>query len=136
LISFEPITPSVASPEVISTWPEMVSSAPDQPDTMYTENEIPSVFFAALLEAVWPDDIPSSFFWYNFTFFTILAGSILVFYFFASKGQSALLLKCIVSTAIMIFWALPGPNVYGMFVVLYHIFWCFGTMVLSRSYGW
>lgn len=136
LTSFIPLSQAVASPEVISEWPEMIEGAPDMPTTMYTENETPGLFIGPLIEAIWPDDIPISIFWYNFTFTIILLFSIRTFYIFASRGQNALLLKCIVSTAIMIAWSLPGLNVYGMYVPLYHIFWCFGIIVLSRNYGW
>ena len=136
LIAFEPVSQSVPDQATINTWPTMIPAVPDQPATMYTENSTPGIFFAPLIHSIWPDSVPESLFWYNFAFIIILLASVLVFYFFASKGQNALLLKVIVSTAVMIFFALPGPNIYGFYVVIYHIMWCFGIMVLSRSYGW
>jgi hypothetical protein len=137
LTSFLPMHPAKANSVIISSWPSMVTAVPNQPSTTYTENSTPGIFFAPLIHDIWPSStIPESFFWYGFTFFTIIVSGLLIFWAFASKGQSALLIKVILMSAIMIFWSLPGPNVYGMYVFLYFIMWCFGIMVLSRSYGW
>ena len=36
----------------------------------------------------------------------------------------------------MIFLALPGLNLYGMYAFVYYGFYAFGLIVISRSYGW
>jgi hypothetical protein len=136
LISYSPINLSVADAGTISTWPSMITAAPDQPATMYTENTTPGIFFASFIHSIWPSTIPESFFWYNFAFLIILLAGMGVFMLVASKGQNGLLLKMIVTAVLMIFFALPGPNVYGMYVVIYYIMFCFGVIVLSRNYGW
>lgn len=136
LISYSPVNLAVADAGTISTWPSMITAAPDQPTTMYTEDTHPGIFFEPMVDAVWPDSIPVSFFWYNFAFLIILAAGILSFYLMASKSQNGLFLKCIITAVIMIFFALPGPNIYGMYVAIYYIMFCFGVIVLSRNYGW
>lgn len=132
LSSFRPASQASASPDLVSQWPEMISEVPAESETMYTEESRPGIFFEPLVHAVWPlSGIPETFFWYNFTFFTVIFAGILVF-----RMHPSLILKCIVMGAIMIFWALPGPNVYGMFTVIYFALFSFGIVVLSRSYGW
>jgi len=121
---------------VTGSWPDMIEDVPEQPDTAYTGEDHPGIFFEPLIDAIWPDDIPYQLFWYPFTFATIIGASVLTYYLFAAKGQNGLLIKCIVGTAVMIFWALPGPNVYGMFVVIYKAMFNFGIIVLSKNFSW
>ena len=137
LISYLPLEQAVADSSIINEWPEMIAAAPDQPATMYTENNTPGIFFAPLITTLMnAAGLPTSLFWYNFAFATVLIAGIGTFYFMAAKSQNGLLLKCIVMSTVMLFWSLPGPNVYGMYVVIYFIMWCFGAIVLSRNYGW
>ncbi len=136
LTSFKSTSEAAPEQSLISDWPEMITDVPEEPSSMYTEETQPGIFFAPLLHAIWPDSIPESLFWYNFAFSTIIGAGILTFYLMASKGQNGLLLKIIVMLAIMIFWSVPGPNIYGMYVSIYFIFWSFGVLVLSRNYGW
>lgn len=132
LENFEPLEQSAADYNPDLDWPSMISAVPDQPSSMYTENSTPGIFFAGLVHTLMTAaGVPESFFWYNFTFAIIIFAGILAF-----RIHPSLLLKVIVAMAIMIFWALPGLNVYGMFVVIYKGFWCFGILVLSKSYGW
>lgn len=137
LISFTPVSLANADDDIAEDWPTMVEDPPDEPSTAYTEETRPGIFFEPLVHAIWSiSGLPDSFFWYNFAFFIIIAAGIFTFYFFAKNNTQALLLKCLVMFAIMIFFALPGPNIYGLYVVLYFALWCFGIMVLSKSYGW
>ncbi|OGO00990.1 MAG: hypothetical protein A2Y58_03195 [Chloroflexi bacterium RBG_13_51_52] len=132
LNNFYPISTSSADYEPDVDWPSMISSTPDQPATFYTENSTPGIFFAPLIHTFWPaSGVPESFFWYNFTFTIIIIAGILSY-----RMHPSLLLKIIVGMAIMIFWALPGINVYGMFVALYKGLYCFGILLLSKHYGW
>ncbi len=138
LISFTPIAISTVSSDVIDDWPSMVTTPPDQPATTYTEETRPGIFFEPIVYAIWvvAGGLPESLFFYNFAFFWILATGILVYWAFAKQGKDALLLKIIAMGAVMVFFALPGPNIYGMYVVIYFALWSFGVLVLSRSYGW
>jgi hypothetical protein len=136
LISYEPVSQAIPDSDTIDTWPEMVTTTPAQPSTMYSENATPGIFFAGVIHAIWPDSIPESLFWYNFAFVQILGAGILTYYIVASKGKEALLLKIIVMAVLMIFYALPGPNIYGMYTVIYFVFWSTGVLILSRNYGW
>lgn len=132
LTSFLPVEQAAAEYNPDLDWPSMITALPEQPVTAYTDNTTPGVFFAGLIHTLFTHtDIPESFFWYNFTFFTVIAAGILTF-----RMHPSLLLKVIASGAIMIFWALPGPNVYGMFVVIYYGLFCFGVIVLAKHYGW
>lgn len=139
LISWTPISPSTASANAF-TWPTLLVTAPTQPTSLYTENTTPGVFFRPFVHAIWTVGMPGineCFFWYGFSFFTIIAAGMLIFWAFAEKSrQAALLIKIILMMAIMIYWALPGPNIYGMYVPIYMGMWCFGILVMSRSYGW
>ncbi len=138
LISFTPIVISTVSSDVIDDWPSMVTTPPDQPATTYTEETRPGIFFEPIVYAIWvvAGGLPESLFFYNFSFFWILATGILVYWAFAKQGKDALLLKIIAMLAVMVFFALPGPNIYGMYVAIYFALWSFGVLVLSRSYGW
>lgn len=150
LVSFTPTTLAQVSESTALEWPTMVTDAPEEPETSYSEEARPGIFFEPLVNtiataAAFADSgdlhgmtaaLYEALFWYNFAFFFIIAGGMLTFYFFAKNNQQALLIKIIVMLAIMIFWSLPGPNIYGMFVPLYFGLWCIGVLVLSRSYGW
>jgi hypothetical protein len=137
LAMFEPISTATVDTATASSWPSIMTEVPEQDPNMYTENTSPGVFFAPLVETFWPySGLPNSFFWYCMAFTTIVASGILVFALFASKGYSALFIKVIIMMAVMIFWAVPGPNIYGGYVPIYFGMWCFGILVLSRSYGW
>lgn len=137
LASFSPITEAKSTTDPATDWPSMITTPPEQPTTMYTENSTPGIFFAPLVSDLWPyTGLPTSLFWYSFAFATIILAGLLIFMIFAEKGQSALLIKVITMMAIMVFWSLPGPNLYGMYVPIYFGMWCFGVLVVSRSYGW
>jgi len=137
LISFLPTSQSVASQEIISEWPDMITSVPTALPSMYTENGHPGLFFEPLIRELLGDGSTLySLFWYVFAFGTVLLTGWGVFYFLASKGANGLFVKCIAMDVVMIIWALPGPNIYGMYVVIYKVFWDFGILVLSRNFGW
>lgn len=137
LISFQPIAISQASENVSTAWPSPYE-VPDTPTGTYTEEARPTgIFLEPLIHAIWSiTDLPDSFFWYNFSFFVIIMVGMLVQKIFAINRQNALLLKLILMGAVMVFWSLPGINIYGMYVVVYFVLWCFGVLVLSRNYGW
>lgn len=137
LISFTPVELAEADEDVAEEWPEMMESPPDEPTTAYTEESHPGIFFEPLVDTLCTAlNIPESFFWYNFAFIIIIGAGMVTFYFFAEKNTQALLIKIIVMAALMALFALPGPNIYGFYVVIYFAFWSFGVLVLSRSYGW
>ena len=137
LISFTPMVLASASENESMAWGEIMTTPPTTPTTAYSENATPGIFFAPLVRTFWSlSGYPESIFWYNFAFIFILGGGILTFWAFAKNNVAALFLKCIVMTTIMVFWALPGPNIYGMYVVIYFVFFCFGVLVLSKNYGW
>jgi hypothetical protein len=137
LTMFAPIDTATVDSETTSSWPSIMTAVPEQDPNMYTENVSPGVFFAPLVETFWPySGLPNSFFWYCMAFTTIVAAGIFVFALFAGKGYSALFIKVIIMMAVMIFWAVPGPNIYGGYVPIYFGMWCFGILVLSKSYGW
>ena len=137
LASFLPVNQAVSSISANSTWGQMVTEVPTQPGTTYTENATPGIFFQPIIHAIWPESgLPESFFWYSFAFAIITMAGLGVFYFFAGKGQSALLIKVIVMMAFIIFFSLPGPNIFGMYLAIYFGMFSFGVLVLSRSYGW
>ena len=137
LVSFQPIVTSQASENVSSEWPSPYT-VPSTPTTMYTDNARPTgIFFEPLVHTLWGlTDLPDSFFWYNFAFAIILTVGMLTQLFFAANRYNALLLKCIVMGAVMVFFALEGINIYGMYIVIYWALWCFGILVISRNYGW
>lgn len=137
LLNFSPSTLAQADAETSQEWPTMITDAPDEPTTAYTEESRPGIFFEPLIYSLSnAADIPESLFWYLFSFIIILGAGIIVYYFFAAHNQQALLVKFITMLIIMIAWALPGPNIYGFYVVIYFIMWGFGLLVLSKSYGW
>lgn len=139
LTSYEPITEATASENISSEWPEMMGDEdiPELPDTTYTENSTPGFFFTPLVTAFWDiTGLPSSFFWYNFAFFFIMGVSILVYYFFAANNKQALLFKAISTGAFIIFFALPGINIFGFYVFIYYALFAFGILIFSKDYGW
>lgn len=132
LTSWQPISPAQSTISGNATWPSMVTSVPDEPSTAYSSNTSPGFFFANVFNG--PLDtagIPRAFFWTNFAFLIIIGLGILVFFI-----KQQLVLKCIVMSVVMILFALEGINVYGMFVIIYFALYCFGIILLSRSYGW
>lgn len=136
LTSFLPVTEAEADLDIDDSSLSMLTAVPDQPATAYSENSTPGIFFAPIITAIWPDAVgPTSIFWYGFAFFIIIGAGMLIYYAFASNNQRALLIKIILMMAIMVFWALPGPNIYGMYVPIYFGMFCFGAWVASRSYG-
>lgn len=143
LINFSPMSLATAN-STATTWPEIWTAAPTQPTTMYTENSTPGVFFYPLVHAFWSagpgamdDPVDEAFIWYLIAFLTIIPAGMVIFWAFVEKSkQSALLIKIMLMAAIMIFWALPGPNIYGFYVVIYFLMWCTGIMILSKNYGW
>ncbi len=131
LISLQPKTQAVSTELPSSSWPSMLISAPTQPTTTYTEEERPGFFFEPIIhELLAFGNVPESFFWTNFCFLIILLAGMIAYWIHPS-----LILKAIIMGAIMIWFAAPGLNVYGQYVVLYFIFYCFGVIVISRSYG-
>lgn len=137
LLDFGPVSPAQVSTEIATEWSTMITDAPDEPSTAFTEESTPGVIGANLIHSVFNYvGLPDSLFWYPFTFFTIIMGGMLVFGLFASKGQTALIIQFGVMLMLMVMWAVPGPNVYGFYVVLYFLFWSFGILVMSKSYGW
>ncbi len=137
LITFAPIQLAESSDNIQQSWGEIMTDAPTEPSTAYTEESRPGIFFEPLIHTLWGlTGLPDSIFWYNFAFFFIISSGMLIFRFFAANNQQALLLKCITMAVVMIFWALPGPNIYGMYVVLYFILWSIGVLITSRSFGW
>ena len=131
LTSFSPIAPAVSTVSTNATWPQMVTDVPDEPATLYSENTSPGFFFASIFNVgLDAGGIPRAFFWHNFSFLIIIAAGMLVF-----RMHPSLFIKAVVMSALMIMFALEGINAYGMFTVIYFIFFCTGILILSRSYG-
>ena len=137
LINFAPISLAQVSDEDATGWGEIIVDPPDEPETAYTEEARPGFFFEPFIHSIWNlSGLPDSFFWYNFAFIFIIFGGMITYYLFAESKASALLIKCVAMAGIMIFFALPGLNIYGFFVPVYFMFYSFGILVLSRSFGW
>lgn len=140
LIDFGPISLSESTGNVSESWPTVMASPPSEPSTSFSENTTPGFFFAGFVDSIWTafveDYIPQSFFWFNFSFFWIMAVSIGSYSFFAGNNKEALFVKIFATLAIMIFFALPGINVYGLFVPLYYGFFSVGAIMLRNNYGW
>lgn len=146
LISFAPLSTAEVDADTAITWPTFADTAnpPSAPDTTYTENASPGLFFAPLVHAIWNGTgtntyIPEAMFWYMFAFVQIIGGGIIIYWAFASNPenrQQALFIKIVIMTAIMTLFALPGPNIYGLYVVVYSVMFNFGILVLSKNYGW
>ena len=146
LITFAPIEIAVVSENVSTTWPSMMADPPDEPSTAYSENATPGIFFQPLVHTMahfgadkW-DGIDAAtleaLFWYNWAFSIILFVSVFVYYFFASNAKEALFIKVFATMGIMIFFALPGLNIYGLYVPLYYGFFASGLIMLKKDYGW
>lgn len=137
LTMFAPISTATVDTDTASSWPSIITTVPTQSPVMYTENTSPGIFFAPIIEEIWPySGLPNSFFWYCFAFTFIIGAGILVYAVFATKGYSAMLIKVIIMMAVMIFFSVPGPNIYGGYVPIYFGMWSFGILVLSKQYGW
>ena len=131
LISFAPIEQAQSDALPGGTWPTMVTDVPEQPTTTYTEDTRPGFFFEPIVHTFLDlGGIPDMFFWYNFCFFIIIAAGMIAY-----RIHPSLIMKCIVMGALMIFFALPGLNVYGMFTVIYFTLFSFGIIIISRSQG-
>jgi len=130
LISLQPISQAHATTTALG-WGSMLTSAPSQPSTMYTDNTSPGFFFATLVNTLLDfGNIPRGFFWTNFCFFIIIGAGIIAY-----RIHPSLLVKVGIMGALMIFFAAPGLNVYGQWVSLYFVLFVFGVLVTSRSYG-
>lgn len=137
LLDFEPIREATASDNLTQEWGEMITTAPAMPATTYTEEARPGFFFEPVVYAFWSvSGLPASLFWYNFAFIFIIGVSVLIHYFFAKNKLQALLFKVIATSVVMIFFALPGLNIYGFYVWLYYAFFAFGVLMMSKDYGW
>lgn len=131
LVNFSPINQAQSISTGSENWPELYTSAPSEPETAYSENTSPGLFFAPPLNSLLDmAGIPRSFFWYNFAFFIIIIGGIVT-----HRMHPSILLQFGVMLVLMIFFALPGINVYGMFTTIYFSLFSFGIIVMSRSYG-
>lgn len=130
LVSLQPVTQATANSSALG-WASMITSAPDEPSTMYTEDTAPGFFFTPLVNTLLDfGGVSRFFFWSNFAFIIILLGGMLAF-----RIHPSLLVKIVVMGALMILFAIPGINIYGGYVVLYFGFFAFGILVASRSYG-
>lgn len=143
LISFQPISNAAVDSETASTWPTVMEDAPELPDTTFTEEERPGIFFEPLIHSLATTvNLPDSLFWYNFAFIIIIGSGIIVYYILAHRkeasagGSGILFVKILTQAIFMCFFALPGLNIYGFFVPLYYLFFSSGILVLSRDYGW
>lgn len=137
LVSFQAVDVSQASGETVTTWGEIITSAPSAPSTAYTEDDRPGIFFEPIVHTLWAfTGMPDSVFWYAWAFSIIIGTGVLIYYMFASKAKDAIVIKIIWKGALIIFFALPGLNIFGAYVFLYYAFFSFGLIVISRSYGW
>lgn len=140
LISFSPMAIAASTGNVSETWPTVMTDPPDEPSTSYSENTTPGFFFAGLVTNIWnafaADYIPVSFFWFTSCFIFILLVSMGTYSFFAVNQKEALFVKILATTAIMIFFALPGINVYGLVVPLYYGLFSIGAIMIKNNYGW
>lgn len=143
LISFQPISEAAVDSETASSWPTVMEDPPELPDTTFTEEERPGIFFEPLIHTLASvSDLPDSLFWYNFAFTIIIGAGIIVYYILAHRkegtagGSGILFVKIATQAALMCFFAIPGLNIYGFFVPLYYLFFSSGMLILSRDYGW
>ena len=146
LISFAPITLASAIGNATSQWPSIMADAPDEPSTAYSEKITPGIFFAPLVHTIaefgagsWSRSsavVLEQLFWYGFAFFFIMLASIGTYYAFAANAKEALFVKIFATAGVMIFFALPGINIYGLYVPMYYIFFATGILMLKKDFGW
>lgn len=146
LITFKPISEAKVTDNTSITWPVIMEDPPDEPSTAYSENITPGIFFAPFVHTIaefgasnWSGattNMLEQLFWYTFAFILIIGASILVYYFFADNAKEALFVKIFATAAVMIFFALPGINIYGLYVPLYYVLFATGILMLKKDFGW
>ncbi len=146
LITFKPISIAKVTDNTSITWPVIMEDPPDEPSTAYSENITPGIFFAPFVHTIaefgasnWSGattDMLEQLFWYTFAFIIIIGVSVSVYFFFAANAKEALFVKIFATAAIMIFFALPGINIYGLYVPLYYVFFATGILMLKKDFGW
>lgn len=131
LYSFQPIEEATAGYVSENYTGEIVTTAPDEPATMYSENTTPGIFFAGLTNALLDaGNIPRTLFWFSWAFFIIIGAGMIIY-----KYSQSLLVKAIFMLALMIFFALPGPNIYGLWTAIYFICDASCILVLANRFG-
>jgi hypothetical protein len=136
LTSLQPVTVAASTASPSTSWPNIIATVPPQQATMYTDNSttagypgfIGASVIHAILQAV--PAIPETWFWYNMCMLFVIACGILAF-----ALHPSLVLKGVVMTALLVFFAADGVNVWGGYIVLYFVFFWFGVWIVSRSYG-
>jgi len=144
LISFQPVAESAVDNVTATTWPTLYTTPPSAPTNTYSENSTPGLFFRPLVATMarageWSGASAAtleSLFWYMFAFGIIIPAGVLVYYMFASRNLQALFIKVVVMAGLMIFFSLPGLNIFGFIIPFYFILFSFGILVLSKDYGW
>lgn len=146
LITFKPISEAKVMDSISITWPVIMEDPPDEPSTAYSENITPGIFFAPFVHTIaefgasnWSGattNMLEQLFWYTFAFVIIIGVSISVFFFFAANKKEALFVKIFATTAVMVFFALPGINIYGLYVPLYYVLFASGILMLKKDFGW
>ncbi len=146
LITFKPVSIAKVTDNTSITWPVIMADPPDEPSTAYSENITPGIFFAPFVHTIaefgasnWSGattNMLEQLFWYTFAFILIIGVSVLVYFFFADNAKEALFIKIFATAAVMIFFALPGINIYGLYVPLYYVFFATGILMLKKDFGW
>ncbi len=132
-LSFSPTSQRRATPSAVSYEGIIAEDAPEEPETMYSENTSPGLFFAPLFNSILDAaDIDRTLFWYPFAYFVAIFFGALTF----KLTKGSLLLQAIVEGSFILLFALPGINVYGIWTVIYFGLEAFGIIVMSKHFSW
>ncbi len=137
LTSFQAVSPASVSGTAAMTWPVIVTSTPETPSNMYTSTNRPGFIGEPVIHSLLTlANIPESWFWYNLAMMLTMLASMGIYSMFASKQIEALLLKVIVTTVLLVFFSLPGINIWGFYVPFYYMLFGFGLIVARKDFGW
>ena len=132
LISFFPITEAKSTTSGTGDWPELIEDAPEEPETAYDEEERPGIFFEPIVYTLAnASGVPESFFFYIFSFLLIIIPVGMLSY----RIHPSLTLKGAVMLSLIVLFAAPGLNMFGMFTAIYFAMAGAGLILISRSYG-
>lgn len=132
LISFSPVTQAKSTATLSGDWPELIEDAPEEPETAYDEEERPGIFFEPIVYTLAnASGVPESFFFYIFCYIVIIIPAGMLSY----RIHPSLTLKWAVMLSLIVLFAAPGLNMFGMFTAIYFAMAGAGLILISRSYG-
>lgn len=132
LISFSPISEAKSTTTGTGDWPELIEDTPEEPETAYDEEERPGIFFEPIVYALAnASGVPESFFFYIFSFLVIIIPIGMLSY----RIHPSLTIKGAVMLSLIVLFAAPGLNMFGMFTAIYFAMAGAGLILISRSYG-